>query len=278
MAEPKPVKVVAVTSGKGGVGKTNVSINLSVALSRLGRKVLLMDADLGLANVDVQLGLHPKHNLSHVLDGSVTLDDVIVDGPGGIKVVPAASGIKHMAELGPQENAGVIRAFSDLRFDVDTLLVDTAAGISDSVVTFSRAANEIVVVVCDEPASIADAYAMVKVLSREYDVSRFHLLANMVDSPQAGRRLYAKMAAVTDRFLDVSLGYLGAVPRDDQLRKAIQRQKAVIEAFPGSRAAKAFEDVASRIDKWPLPQTSRGHLEFFVERLIQFGAATGGMI
>ena len=278
ISNPKPVKVIAVTSGKGGVGKTNVSVNLSVALSRMGHKVMLMDADLGLANVDVQLGIHPEHNLSHVLDGTCTLDEVVVEGPAGVRIVPAASGIKHMAELSPQENAGVIRAFSDLPFDVDTLVVDTAAGISDSVVTFSRASNEIIVVVCDEPASITDAYAMIKVLSRDYGVNRFHVLSNMVSSAREGRQLYAKMAAVTDRFLDISLGYMGHVPRDEHLRKAIQRQKAVVEAYPGSPAGRSFGDLAQRVEKWPLPQSSQGHLEFFVERLVQYSAVSGGMV
>ena len=145
MAQPHPVRVIAVTSGKGGVGKTNVSVNLSVALSETGKNVMLLDADLGLANVDVLLGLQPKSNLSHVIDGHRTLEEVIVEGPSGIMVVPAASGVKRLAELGTMENAGLIRAFSELNHAVDTLIIDTAAGINESVTSFSRAAQEVVV-------------------------------------------------------------------------------------------------------------------------------------
>ncbi|MDD3608899.1 MAG: MinD/ParA family protein [Halothiobacillaceae bacterium] len=272
MVTPRPVQVIAVTSGKGGVGKTNVSVNLAMALARMGRKVLLMDADLGLGNVDVQLGLSPKYNLSHVIDGSRSLEEVIVEGPLGVYVIPAASGVKKMAELTPGENAGLIHAFGHLSLAIDTMIVDTAAGIAESVVSFARAAREVVVVVCDEPASITDAYAMIKVLSREYGVQRFHVIANMTHHPQEGRKLYGKLLAVTDRFLDVTLGFLGAVPYDEYLRKAIQRQQPVVVAYGGSRSAQAFSEMATRVAKWPRPRTVEGHLEFFMERLVQYAS------
>src|ERR1700742_4691895 len=163
----RPVKVIAVTGGKGGVGKTTVSANLAVAIAAQGRDVMLVDADLGLANVDVVLGLHTRFNLGHVIDGHCALEDAIVTGPHGLQVVPAASGIKRMATLSPAEHAGIIRAFSDLYHQVEVLVVDTAAGLHDSVMTFSQAAHHVLVVVCDEPASITDAYALIKVLSRE---------------------------------------------------------------------------------------------------------------
>ena len=162
----RPVKVIAVTGGKGGVGKTNVAANLGLCLATQGREVMLLDADFGLANVDVLLGLHPRFNLSHVLRGECNLEDVIVTGPRGLQVVPAASGVRQMAELSVGEHAGLIRAFSDLYHNLDVLIIDTAAGISDSVMTFSHAAHHVLVVVCDEPASITDAYALIKVLSR----------------------------------------------------------------------------------------------------------------
>ncbi len=269
MAQPRPVRVIAVTSGKGGVGKTNVSVNLSVALADSGREVMLMDADLGLANVDVLLGLHPAYDLSHVIKGERTLEEVIVEGPSGLKIVPATSGTKHMAELSPAEHAGVIRAFSELSYDLDVLVVDTAAGISDSVTSFSRASQEVVVVVCDEPASITDAYALIKLLSREYGLERFRVLANMTRSAQEGRDLFNKISRVTDRYLDVTLEYLGTVPHDEYLRKAVQKQRAVVDAYPRSRAAMAFKNLAQKADRWPVPTGAGGHLEFFVERLIQ---------
>jgi flagellar biosynthesis protein FlhG len=269
MARPRPVRVIAVTSGKGGVGKTNVSVNLAVSLAGMGRRVMLMDADLGLANVDVLLGLHVERNLSHVLDGQCDLAEILVDGPGGIQIVPAASGIQRMVELSTMEHAGVINAFGSLPVEPDVLIIDTAAGISDSVVRFSMAAQDLVVVVCDEPAAITDAYALIKLLNRDHGQEHFHILANMVDGEPEARVLFQKLVRVSERFLDVSLDYLGSIPQDDLLRKAVQRQAPVVEAFPRSRAATAFRKLAQATDKWPLPSRARGHLEFFVERLVQ---------
>ena len=272
MRQPNPVRVIAVTSGKGGVGKTNVSVNLAVALADAGKDVMLMDADLGLANVDVMLGLHPEYDLSHVVQGERTLEEIIVSGPNGLHIVPASSGTQAMAELSPAEHAGVIRAFSELSRQLDVLIVDTAAGIADSVVSFTRASQEVIVVVCDEPASITDAYALIKVLSRDYGVQRFRVLANMAHSAQEGRELFSKISRVTERYLDVTLDFMGVVPYDDYLRKAVKRQKAVVEAYPRSRAAMAFKNLAQKADNWPIPNGAAGHLEFFVERLIQSAA------
>ncbi len=275
MLSPRPVQVIAVASGKGGVGKTNISVNLSVALSAAGKEVMLLDADLGLANVDVLLGLQPRVNLSHVLGGSRTLEEIIVQGPAGLNIVPASSGIAHMANLSATEHAGVIRAFSELGYDLDVLVVDVAAGVSESVTSFARAAQEIVVVVCDEPTSITDAYALIKVLSRNYEVPRLHVLANMAHGPQEGRILYSKLAKVCERFLDVALHFMGTVPYDPLLRKAVQRQTAVVEAFPASPSARAFKKLALTVTRWPLPESARGNLEFFVERLIRSGEGFG---
>ncbi len=267
-AAPSPVRVIAVTGGKGGVGKTNVSANLGVALAAAGRRVLLMDADLGLANVDVLLGLQPACNLFHVISGERTLDDILLDGPAGMQVIPASSGLKGMAELSHLEHVGLVRAFSEMRFTPEILLVDTAAGISDSVVTFSKAAQEVLVVVCDEPSSITDAYALIKLLNREHGLYRFRIVANMVRSSQEGSDLFRKLTRVADRFLDVSLDYAGAVPHDEYVRKAVQKQRAVVDAYPRSRAALAFSKLAQKVQLWPLPGSARGSIEFFVEKLI----------
>ena len=268
MAQPKPVKVIAITSGKGGVGKTNVSVNLSVALAQAGKQVMLMDADLGLANVDVMLGMQPNGNLAHVIEGERSLDEVIIRGPAGVMVVPAASGIKRLAELSSMEHAGLIRAFSELAHDVDTLIIDTAAGINDSVTSFSRASQEVIVVVCDEPASITDAYALIKVLNQD-GIRNFRVLANQARSAQEGLELFNKITRVTDRYLDATLQFLGVVPHDDYLRKAVQKQRPVVNAYPRSRAAMAFKTLAQKTEKWPIAHVAGGHLEFFVERLIQ---------
>ena len=269
MGSNHPVQVIAVTGGKGGIGKTNVSVNLSLALADIGRRVVLLDADLGLANVDVPLGLKPKATLADVLEGKCDLRDVMINGPGGIRVVPAASGAASMVSLSHQEHAGLIQAFSEIGDNIDVLVVDTAAGIGDSVVSFVRAAQEALVVVCDEPTSITDAYALIKLLNRDHGMTRFRVLANMVGTPQEGRMVFAKLSKVTDRFLDVALQYVGAVPFDEAVRKSVQKQRAVYEAFPRSKAAMAIRSIAQKVDSWPLPANPRGHLEFFVERLVR---------
>jgi len=265
----RPIRVISVASGKGGVGKTNVSVNLGVSLSQMGHRVLLMDADMGLANVDILLGLQTPYNLSHVLDGQKTLREVIVDGPAGLKIIPAASGVKRMAQLNVMENAGIINAFTELADDFDVLIVDTAAGIADSVVSFCRASQDVVVVVTDEPASITDAYALIKVLHKDYGVTRFRLLANMVAGPQEGKLLYRKMSAVTEKFLNISLDYLGHVPYDNRLKQAVQRQQPVTLLPQPSKAADAFYEMAQKINRWPIPNEMSGYIQFFVENLFQ---------
>jgi flagellar biosynthesis protein FlhG len=269
----RPVKVIAVTGGKGGVGKTTIAANLAVAIAAQGRDVMLVDADLGMANVDVVLGLNTRFHLGHVVKGECTLEQAIVTGPHGLQVVPAASGIKRMANLSEAEQAGIIRAFSDLYHRVDVLVVDTAAGLHDSVLTFSQAAQHVLIVVCDEPASITDAYALIKVLSREYGVGRFQILANQTRRSGEGSELFQKISRVCDRFLNVTLQFAGSVPYDDYLRRAVQRQSAVVVAYPASISSMALKNLAVKADKWSVPQGARGHLEFFVERMV--GARAG---
>lgn len=269
MRASSPVQVIAVTGGKGGVGKSNVSINLSYALAEMGRRVVLLDADLGLANIDVLLGISSKRNLADVLAGECDLRDIMVTGPGGFKIVPASSGTQRMTSLSPLEHAGLINAFSEISEDLDVLVVDTAAGISEGVVSFLRAAQEVLMVVCDEPTSITDAYALIKLLNRDYGMYRFRVLANMVKTPQEGRNLFNKLTKVTDRFLEVALQYVGSVPFDESIKKSVQRQRCVSELYPRSKAAIAFRSLAQKADSWPLPSTPKGHLEFFVERLVQ---------
>ncbi len=265
----RPVQVIAVTSGKGGVGKTNVSVNLAVTLATMGQQVLVLDADMGLANVDVLLGLNTRATLADVIRGERTLEEVVVEGPAGIRIIPAASGVQSMAELSQAEHAGLIGAFGELSFHPDVLLIDTAAGIASGMTTYARASHETIVVVCDEPASITDAYATIKVLNRDHGIYRFRILANMVASAQDGMELFRKLVRVSDRFLDVTLDYIGAVPHDDYLRKSIQRQRSVVDCYPRSKAAMAFRKIGTRIRQWPQPETPRGCIEFFVERLFR---------
>ena len=263
----QPTRVVAVTSGKGGVGKTTVSINLAVSLARMGREVVLLDADLGLANVDVLLGLSPARTLSQVVNGECALDEVIVTGPAGVRIVPAASGIQHMAELGEFERAGLINAFSQLERAADFMVVDTAAGIAANTLDFCDASHEVLVVVTDDPASITDAYATIKVLNQRSQRNRFRVLVNMSQDEAAARRLFRRLLEVTDSYLDVALDFAGSIPLDGQVRNAVRRRQALVEVNPASRAGLAFKNLAATTDKWPIPRGASGRLEFFVERM-----------
>ena len=262
------VKVVAITGGKGGVGKTNVTLNMAVSLAQRGKRVMILDADLGLANVDVLLGIRVTKNLSHVLSGECTLDEVIVEGPEGVMIIPATSGTQSMVELTDIEHAGLIQAFSSLQTPIDMLLIDTAAGISNMVVSFAQAAQDVVMVVCDEPTSITDAYALIKILSKQNGVYKFKIVANMVRSLREGQDLFTKLTRVTDRFLDASLELVACIPFDGNVRQAVRRQKVVVQAFPKTPASLAFKALANRACDWPIPQQPGGHLEFFIEKLL----------
>ena len=268
MSSAKPVKVISVTGGKGGVGKSNVTLNIAISLAKMGKKVMIMDADLGLANIDIMLGLRVIQNLSHVIKGECSLEDIILEGPEGIKIIPASSGTKEMAQLSEMEHVGLIRAFSTLSDQVDVFLVDTAAGIADNVISFSQASQDLIVVVCDEPTSITDAYALMKILSVDHNLFRFRIVANMVRSPKEGRELFAKLTRVTDQFLDVALDYMGSVPFDENVRKSVRKQQALVTLFPDSPASVAMKHLAKKIADWPVPSSAKGNIEFFMERLV----------
>ena len=268
ISRSKPVKVIAITAGKGGVGKSNVSVNLAVALAQQGNKVLLLDADLGLANVDIMLGLHTKYNLSHVMQGSCHLTDIMLEGPEGIKVVPASSGTEYMTQLTIAEHAGIINAFNELTDELDYMIIDTAAGISDTVLSFARSSQELIVVVCDEPTSLTDAYALIKVMNKRYQWQHFHIIANMVRKINDGRELYNKLFRVAGQFLDVRLEYLGAIPFDEHVHEAVKKQKAVLSIWPESSASKALIKMADSIKNWSFDTEMVGNTRFFLERLI----------
>ncbi|MFA5940087.1 MAG: MinD/ParA family protein [Sinimarinibacterium sp.] len=275
LRKSKPVQVIAVASGKGGVGKTSTSVNLAVSMAMDGRQVMLMDGDLGLANIDVMLGLQPTYNLSHVIDGSCTLEDTLIEGPAGVMVVPASSGKRNMAELSPAEHIGLVRAFSELHRPIDTLIVDTAAGIDNSVLTFSQASQEVIVVVTNDPQSLTDAYALIKVLNRDHGIKRFQVLTNMTHTPAESKEIFDNLRRVAERFLDVTLNHVGTIPQDEWLRRAVRRQRAVVEVYPSSPSAQAYRDLAKKAAGWALPAGARGNLEFFVERLVANNTGAG---
>ncbi|MEB0028805.1 MinD/ParA family protein [Pseudomonas sp. MH9.2] len=268
MNNMRPVQVIAVTSGKGGVGKTTVSINLSLALSKLGKRVVLLDADFGLSNIDCSLGLNPEVTLVDVVEGRCELRDILLRGPSGIRIIPAASGNQSMMNLTTTQHGGLIQAFSDLDDDIDVLVIDTASGIGDLVVNFVRAAREVLVVVCNEPASITNAYAFIRILNRDYSIVRFRILANMVRSQQEGINLFNTLTKMTDAYLDAALHYAGAVIYDECVVNALRRQRALSEISPRSKAALGFNALAQKVNRWPLESSPSGGVEFFIERLV----------
>ncbi|WP_372864286.1 MinD/ParA family protein [Spongiibacter sp.] len=270
------VQVIAVTGGKGGVGKTNVAINCAVALAQRGKRVAILDADFGLANVDVLLSLPVRRNIEQVLDGECSIEEVMLSGPAGVRIIPASSGTRRLTRLNELEQAGLIRAFSTLASQLDVLIVDTAAGIADSVLTFANASQELLLVLCNEPSSLTDGYALIKLLNRDFGRQRFRVLANMVADDREGRQLLAKLASVCEQFLSVNLLYSGAIPFDVQLREAVKKQRSVLDYAPSAPASRAFRQLAEEIERWPVPRQAGGHMEFFVESLLMPVPASSG--
>ncbi len=262
-------RVIAVTSGKGGVGKTSTVANLAVALSRMGKRVLVLDADLGLGNIDVLLGLSPRYNIGHVLRGEKTVEEVIVDGPAGVKILPATFGIQELTNLGTEQRIAITSHLENLGDNIDFMIIDTGAGISSNVLFFNVAAHEIVVVVSPEPTSVIDAYALMKVLLRKHGERRFSLLVNTVRSPEEGLEVYKKISLAASRFMSVSLDYLGCVLYDENVRKAVVNRMAVVEMAPDSLASRCYEQIASKLASRPADAGPKGGLQLFWNRVIR---------
>lgn len=240
-------RIITITSGKGGVGKTNIVANLGYALCRFGQRVLILDADLGLGNLDVLLGLAPEYNLSHVIKGEKKLGDIVLSGPGRLKILPAASGIQEMTALTQEQRQRVFSEMNDFIRDFDIMLVDTAAGISSNVLYFNINADEILVVATPEPTSITDAYALMKVLSVKYGSHHFNLVVNAAASEQEADEVYRQINLVADRFLSVQIAYYGGIVVDENLRKGVRQQKVVCELAPMSKASRNFAALARKI-------------------------------
>jgi flagellar biosynthesis protein FlhG len=264
-----PTRVLAVTSGKGGVGKTNVVANLALALTRLHKKVMVVDADLGLANLDILLGLTPKYTIEHLLQGSKNLRDVVVEGPGGMTILPASSGVQQLTELTPEQKLAFLAEIDSLEDPVDVMLIDTGAGISSNVLYFALAAQEIVVVTCPEPTAITDAYALMKILARDHDHRKFQLLVNSAASAEEAQMVFQKLNRATQQFLDFTIDLLGWIPYDVYVQKAVRQQKAVVESFPNAQASRAFLRLAMAICALPTTILPSGQIQFFWQRLFR---------
>ncbi len=262
------VKVMSFTSGKGGVGKTHMVVNLAYALRCLGARVMILDADLGLANVDVLLGLAPRFNIQHVLAGQKTLAEVLVEGPAGMLILPASSGVQDLVDLTEGQRLQLLAELDALETQLDFLLVDTGAGISANVMYFNMAAQDIVVVVTPEPTSMTDAYALMKILSTKYAEKNFKVVLNAVANAAEAKDVFRRLSTVAERFLNISLDYFGFVVYDTAFSQAVRQQKPLMGLYPVSVAAGCFRNLAQRMLEAPSIGHSKGNIQFFWQRLL----------
>lgn len=245
-AEPNRFRSLSISSGKGGVGKTNIVINLAIQLAKLGKKVFLIDADLGLANIDILLNLAPQFTIEDVLTGKKHINDIIVEGPLGIHILPASSGISEMQTLSGKQQMSMLRELANLNTQYDYILIDTGAGISSTVLRFNAAADEICMVTNPEPTAITDAYAMMKIMSSKYQVHHFKLIVNQ-SGPAEAMDVYNRLVRVLNKFLTVNLELLGNIPRDPSFIKAVKNQEPISLLYPNSPAGKAFVKLAMNV-------------------------------
>lgn len=267
----QPTSVYSITSGKGGVGKTAVTANLAYVLASMGKRVLILDADLGLANIDVVFGISPNFNLNHFFTGEQELQEIMVDGPMGIKILPAGSGIQNFTNLDSQQKMRLLDGLDAMQNHFDFVLIDTEAGISENVTYFNTAAQEILVITTPEPTAITDAYALMKLLSTQYHEKHFNLVVNQIVNEDDALDVYRKLTMVSNRYLDISIDYLGSIPDDRQMVDSIRKQKVISELHPASKITTAFRQLASRICSEPTQASPKGNLQFFWKKLLHIG-------
>jgi flagellar biosynthesis protein FlhG len=266
------LRVITVTSGKGGVGKSNVVVNLGLALARMGRKILLIDADLGLANLDILLGLSPRFTIHDLLSLRRSLSEVLVEGPEGIKILPASSGIPELADLDKDQKMFLLNELDEYSEKIDVVLIDTGAGISRNVLFFNIAALERIVVVNNEPTSITDAYALIKILASKHGENHYKLLVNGLSKPQEGEMVYRTMLRVTERFLGkgIFLDYLGVIPYDEAIPRAVLKQQPALSLFPRAKVSQCFGSLAKKLWESSAPTEMGSNIKFFWRRLLQY--------
>ena len=261
--------VFSVTSGKGGVGKTNISVNLALTLAARGKRVLLLDADLGLANVDVLLGLHPEKNIFHLFHEGASLRDILLPTEYGFSILPASSGVSEMLALNSGQKLELLDAMDELENDLDFLIVDTGAGINDSVLYFNVAAQERLLVLTPEPTSLTDADALIKVLKTQHGVDRFQVCVNMAQDMKSAREMFVRLTDVCDHFLGgVSLDLAGVLPRDPGVHEAVVRQQPFCRCLPESPVCRGLEKMADTILRWEPAPSADGNIKFFWKKLL----------
>ena len=268
-------RVIAVTSGKGGVGKSNTSVNLAIALAARGKRVILLDADLGLANVEVLLGLNSLYNLQHVIDGERSLAQILVQGPGGIMVAPGTSGLAKLADLGEAARQNILSGLKEMAGKVDFIVLDTMAGIGQNAVSFVVAADEILLVTTPEPSSIVDAYAMLKTIQKRREDVVVRLIVNMVLNQKQASAVSTKLSNVTRQYLGRGLSYMGFIPRDPHVAQAVMQSAPFLLRYPHAPASKCIEDIALRLinQRLSVVQEGQGFIRRFAQHL---GLASNG--
>jgi flagellar biosynthesis protein FlhG len=265
---PIAPRVITVTSGKGGVGKTAVVANVAIALAKMDKKVLIIDADLGLANIDVVFGLTPRYNLNHFFSEERGLDEIMIEGPHGIRILPAGSGVQQFTHLDSGQQMRFMDELDSLHGFFDVVLIDTEAGISENVTYFSVAAQDILMVTTPDPTAITDAYALMKLLSTRYHQKNFSLIVNSVSDADEGLEVYQKLTTVANRYLAISIDYLGCIPFDKRVRESIRRQQPMVELYPGSKVTNAFEGFAKSLSDLPDAVQPKGTIQFFWKQLM----------
>ena len=267
------VKTIAIASGKGGVGKTNITASLAIAMSKLGKNVMIVDADLGLSNINILLNKQAKYNIKHLLDGEMALKDVLIDGPHGIKILPAGEGVQDLTHLDEFQRLKLLDAFDSYDGNIDVMLIDSSAGISENVTFFCSAAQDLIVVTTPEPTAWVDAYHLIKVLYTEYQENKFHVLVNSVKNEAEAREVFTTLTNATDRFLSIGLDYLGYLPYDEDVKLAVRAQRSFLDLYPRKFISKCVSEIAAKI--LDQPQKVKGSLQFFIGSLLSSSADRG---
>ncbi|MBD3174589.1 MAG: P-loop NTPase [Armatimonadia bacterium] len=241
-------RVVCITSGKGGVGKTNLAANLGILLSQRGNRVILLDADLGLANLDMVMGISPRLTLEHLIRGEVAdIKDIVLEGPEGVRIVAGGSGIRELANISQAGLDRLLNGFIGLQDLGDLLLMDTGAGIQDSVMGFVQTASEVIIVTTPEPTAMADAYAIIKIVAAQQSEAKLSLIANMCRGAEDGRAVLERLSLVSNQFLGVRLRSLGWIPRDERVVNSVRRREPFVVAYPSSPATRSLEEIADTL-------------------------------
>ncbi len=273
IAPRRVARVITVTSGKGGVGKSSVSVNLAIALSKLGNRVIILDADFGLANIEVMLGIRPQYNLADLMFRGKSLSDIVTEGPENIGFISGGSGIQELTNLTRDQIVYLIQKLVELDEKADVIIIDTGAGIADSVLEFVAASSEVLLIATPEPTSITDAYALLKTLNRRKDVSMqdtvINMVANRIDSYDDGKELYDKLSLVVKKFLNLKLEYLGALPQDSCVSKAVMHQRPAITLYPNSQFSKTLLTFANILCEKTIdnPKSKKGIAQLFTNLL-----------